>query len=60
MQIRDDKAVVLLMPDQIIVPRDRRQAVMDAACASAEAKVTTGASAACSQDFLYSDDGLPA
>lgn len=57
MQTRDDKAVVRLMPDQVIVRRDRRRAVMDAA--SATAKATISASAACRQDFLYGDDGLP-
>ena len=58
-QTRDDKGRVRLTPDQIIAPRDRRREVIDAARASATDKVTIGASAACSQDFLYSDVGLP-
>jgi hypothetical protein len=32
---------------------------MEAAQRSAMAKITAGASAARSQDFLYDDDGLP-
>lgn len=54
MLTREGKAV--LTPDQPVVTRDRRRAVI---AASAMAKATTGAGAACSQDFLYDDDGLP-
>jgi prevent-host-death family protein len=36
-----------------------RQALIEAACAEAAKTRVPGASAARSQDFLYSDDGLP-
>lgn len=56
---RHGKAVVRLVPVVPAVTRDRRRAVMEAAQRSAMAKITAGASAARSQDFLYDDDGLP-
>lgn len=56
---RHGKAVVRLVPVVPAVPRDRRRAVMEAARRSALAKITAGAGAARSQDFLYDDDGLP-
>ena len=56
---RHGKAAVRLVPVIPAVTRDRRRAVMEAAQRSAMAKITAGASAARSQDFLYDDDGLP-
>ncbi|TGD61147.1 type II toxin-antitoxin system prevent-host-death family antitoxin [Tabrizicola sp. WMC-M-20] len=56
MLTQEGKAVLTPMLDQPVVQRDRRRAVI---AASAMAKATSGASAACSQDFLYDDDGLP-
>ena len=53
------QAAVRLVPVVPAVTRDRRRAVMEAAQRSAMAKITAGASAARSQDFLYDDDGLP-
>jgi len=39
---------------------EERRRLLDSVQAAAAAKVTAGASAARSQDFLYDDDGLPA
>jgi prevent-host-death family protein len=56
---RHGKAAVRLVPVMPVIPRGRRREVMEAAQQSALAKVTTGSSAARSQDFLYDEDGLP-
>ncbi len=57
---RHGQHVVRLVP---IVPThtaESRRAVMERVRASAAAKMTSGPSAARSQDFLYDEDGLPA
>lgn len=56
---RHGKAAVRLVPVVAVVPRAARRAVMAAAQQSARARLTAGAEAARSQDFLYDDDGLP-
>lgn len=56
---RHGKAAVRLVATGPAVPRDPRRVGMEAAQRSAMAKVTAGAGAACSQDVLHDDDGLP-
>jgi len=57
---RRGKEVARLVP--IAVARDAasRRSLMEKVRASASAKASHGLDAARSQDFLYSDDGLPA
>lgn len=58
---RRGKAAVRLVPiakAAVTLPQGRK-AVIQAVQRSAQAKLCDGPSAARSQDFLYSDDGLP-
>ncbi len=55
---RHGHAAVRLVPVKAAQDRRSRRALLDAVRAAA-AKASTGPSAARSQDFLYSDDGLP-
>lgn len=57
---RHGHAVVRLVPIKALPDRKSRRALLDAVRTSAAAKATPGPSAACSQDFLYGDDGMPA
>jgi prevent-host-death family protein len=56
---RHGKAAVRLVPVGPVVAPGRRRAIMEAARESARARLTAGADAARSQDFLYDDSGLP-
>ncbi|EAQ36826.1 hypothetical protein NB311A_16202 [Nitrobacter sp. Nb-311A] len=56
---RHGHAAVRLVPVKPAPDRKSRRALLEAVRASAAAKVTAGPSAARSQDFLYTDDGLP-
>jgi prevent-host-death family protein len=56
---RHGHAAVRLVPVGRVVDRSGRRALMEAARASATARVKAGPGAARSQDFLYGDDGLP-
>jgi len=56
---RHGHAAVRLAPVRIALDRAQRRAVLEEVRASGSAKATAGPSAARSQDFLYSDDGLP-
>ena len=56
---RHGQAAVRLVPVRPhLNPRERRK-ILEAARASGAAKAIPGANAAKSQDFLYSEDGLP-
>ncbi len=55
---RHGHAAVRLVPVKAAQDRRSRRALLDAVRAAA-AKASAGPSAARSQDFLYSDDGLP-
>lgn len=57
---RHGQPTVRLTPVRAVADVAAREALLDALCASAAAKVTDGPDAAHSQDFLYDDDGLPA
>ncbi|WP_083255861.1 type II toxin-antitoxin system Phd/YefM family antitoxin [Methylobrevis pamukkalensis] len=56
---RHGQAIVRLVPVKAPVDASARRALIASVRASAAAKVTSGAEAARSQDFLYGDDGLP-
>jgi prevent-host-death family protein len=56
---RHGRAAVRLMPVRAPVDRLARRRLLDEIQQSATGKVSTGPSAARSQDFLYDDDGLP-
>jgi prevent-host-death family protein len=56
---RHGHAAVRLVPVRAAPDRKARRALLEAARASGAAKATAGPGAARSQDFLYSDDGLP-
>lgn len=56
---RHGQAVARLVPTPVAPNRESRRALLEEVRASAAAKAAAGPSAARSQDFLYSDDGLP-
>jgi prevent-host-death family protein len=56
---RHGHEAVRLVPVTPLPDRRTRRVLLEAVRASSAAKVTTGAGAARSQDFLYGDDGLP-
>lgn len=56
---RHGHAAVRLVPLKAAPDRKSRRALIEEIRASAATKATTGPGAARSQDFLYSDDGLP-
>lgn len=56
---RHGHAVVRLVPVKPMADAKARRALLDAIRAAAAAKATAGPSAARSQDFLYTEDGLP-
>jgi prevent-host-death family protein len=56
---RHGHAAVRLVPIAPVPNHKARKTLMEAMRAAGSAKATTGASAARSQDYLYSDDGLP-
>ncbi len=57
---RQGNAAVRLVPVEPAPDRSRRRALLEAVRSAAAAQVTTGPSAARSQDFLYDADGMPA
>ena len=56
---RHGHATVKLEPVRWLPDADERRAVIARIRTAAASKRTAGASAACSQDFLYDGDGLP-
>jgi prevent-host-death family protein len=56
---RHGHAAVRLVPVKAAPDRKSRRALLRAVRLSAAEKATAGPGAARSQDFLYSDDGLP-
>lgn len=56
---RHGHAAVRLVPVRAAQDRKSRRALLEAVRAAAAVKMTTGPSAARSQDFLYGADGLP-
>ena len=56
---RHGHAAVRLVPVKAAQDRKSRRALLEAVRASAAAKAAAGPSAARSQDFLYSDNGMP-
>ncbi len=56
---RHGHAAVRLVPVKAAPDRKARRALLEAIRTSGAAKATIGPDAARSQDFLYSDDGLP-
>jgi prevent-host-death family protein len=56
---RHGHAAVRLVPIRPALDRKSRRALLEAVRASAANKVTSGPSAARSQDLLYGDGGLP-
>lgn len=56
---RHGHAAVRLVPINRAPDSKARKILLEAARAAGSAKATAGASAARSQDYLYSDDGLP-
>ena len=56
---RHGHAAVRLVPVKPVVDAKSRKALLDTVRAAAAVKVTAGPNAARSQDFLYSEDGLP-
>lgn len=56
---RHGHAAVRLVPVSQAVDRNARRALLAEVRAAARGKVTAGANAARSQDFLYGEDGLP-
>ena len=56
---RHGHAAVRLVPVKPVLDRTACKALLEAARTSGAAKAKKGPSAARSQDFLYSDDGLP-
>lgn len=57
---RHGQAAVRLTPVTKRMDKAARRALIADIQASARMKVTDGPDAACSQDFLYDEDGLPA
>jgi prevent-host-death family protein len=56
---RHGQGVVRLVPVKAAPDKKSRRELLEAVRASAAGKVTAGATAARSQDFLYGDSGLP-
>ena len=56
---RHGHAAVRLVPVKAAQDRKSRRALLEAVRASAAAKAAAGPSAARSQDFLYSNNGMP-
>ncbi len=56
---RHGHAAVRLVPVHVVAERKTRRALLEAAKAAGAARAKAGPSAARSQDFLYSDEGLP-
>jgi prevent-host-death family protein len=56
---RHGHAAVRLVPVKTALDGKSRRALLDAARASGASKANAGPNAARSQDFLYTDDGLP-
>lgn len=56
---RHGHAAVRLVPVRPMPDRKSRRALLEAVCAAAAGKATSGPNAARSQDFLYGDDGMP-
>jgi prevent-host-death family protein len=56
---RHGHAAVRLVPVKAVPDGKSRRALLEAARLSGAAKANAGPSAARSQDFLYTDDGLP-
>ena len=56
---RHGQAAVRLVPIKPLPDLSARRKLLQAVKASGKAKANTGADAARSQDFLYSEDGLP-
>lgn len=56
---RHGHEAVRLVPVNPVADAKSRKALLERIRASAAAKATAGPSAARSQDFLYSEDGLP-
>jgi prevent-host-death family protein len=56
---RHGHAAVRLVPITPVRDRKARKTLLEAMRVAGSTKATTGASAARSQDYLYSDDGLP-
>lgn len=56
---RHGQAAVRLVPIRAAPDAKARRVLLEAARASGVAKASAGPNAARSQDFLYSDDGLP-
>jgi prevent-host-death family protein len=56
---RHGHAAVRLVPVKAVQDKKSRRALLESVRASAAVKATGGPSAARSQDFLYSDEGLP-
>ncbi|MBZ9941444.1 type II toxin-antitoxin system prevent-host-death family antitoxin [Mesorhizobium sp. BR1-1-13] len=56
---RHGQAAVRLVPIKAVPDRRSRRALLEAARTAGAAKAKAGPSAACSQDFLYGDDGMP-
>lgn len=56
---RHGHAAVRLVPVKPVADAKSREALLNVVRASAAMKATAGPSAARSQDFLYSEDGLP-
>jgi prevent-host-death family protein len=56
---RHGHAAVRLVPIKAAQDRKSRRALLEAARTSGASRLTSGPTAARSQDFLYGDDGLP-
>ena len=56
---RHGRPAVRLVPVKPVQDRHARRAVLEAARSSGIARATAGPAASRSQDFLYSEDGLP-
>jgi prevent-host-death family protein len=56
---RHGHAAVRLVPVKVIPDRKSRRVLMEAARKAGASKANAGPDAAHSQDFLYTDDGLP-
>lgn len=56
---RHGHAAVRLVPVSAVPNRESRRALIEAVRTSASGKAAAGPGAARSQDFLYSDDGMP-
>ncbi|PZU07810.1 type II toxin-antitoxin system Phd/YefM family antitoxin [Sphingomonas sp.] len=57
---RHGAPAVRLVPFRAVTDSAARRKLLDAARKAGSAKATIGPDAACSQDFLYGDDGMPA